>query len=204
MAAPDFAAANVVSARYQIARWRQGGEQGISGESRLLKQAGLGSFMRLCRTVGKDVPQAHAPLMDVPGYQQEAMAIERFALGAHERDAMARGPIQQAIESGPERWRRGHQVVVRTSLPQQCRIVGPAAQLRAEKDIADAGVGQPSLDLRAAEVRPTPGMGDGAHVGDCRDAGSLQQCDEALARMIRMADGEDDRSILCNALHLNC
>ena len=66
------------------------------------EKSDLRGFMRLDRAVGEDVAKADAALVEVAGYQQEPVAIERLAFGAHERDAIACGAIPHAIESGPE------------------------------------------------------------------------------------------------------
>ena len=53
--------------------------------------------MRLDRTVGEEVAKADAALVEVSGHQQEPVAIERLALRAHERDAVAGGTVQHAM-----------------------------------------------------------------------------------------------------------
>src|SRR5262245_17772039 len=105
-AASELAAVDIVGTGDGVARRRQIRKQRIEGDAGLPQKPELRRFMWLDRTVGEDVAQSRAALVEVPRYQQEAVAIERLAFGAHERDAIAHGPIQHAVEPGPERRRR--------------------------------------------------------------------------------------------------
>jgi len=49
----------------------------------LPEKSDLRGFLRLDRAVGEDVANADAALVEVEGYQQEPVAIERLSRSAH-------------------------------------------------------------------------------------------------------------------------
>src|SRR5262249_17302255 len=147
--------------------------------------------MLLDRAVGKNVLDGHVALTQAAGDKEEAMAVERLALGAHERDPMAPRSLFDSVETRPEDIGGGDTVEFDPALAKEGGVVALAAEFGAEEDIGDAGFAKRPLEGGAAELRPAPRIGDRAHVGDGGGAGAAQQVDERCQRMVRVADRED-------------
>src|SRR6185436_5131706 len=139
----------------------------------------------------QEMAHARAAFLERAADQQAAVAGERIALGAHQRNPIGLRPLDDALEALGERRRLRHLLVVRDAVRIELAFRRPAAELPAEEHVGDPGTAEVVAQRIAVELRRMARIWRAAHVGDGRDAGAAQQRDEALGRMAGMSDGED-------------
>ena len=81
------------------------------------------------------------------------MAVERLALGTQQADALARGRIHHARETGGKVRPRGHGLVIGNPVAIKRRIARSAAERVAQRDIGDALAGESLCQRLAREPR---------------------------------------------------
>jgi len=117
------------------------------------------------------------------------VAVERRFLRAHERDAAACRDLFHPFEAGAKRGKPRDTLVGGHSVFIGFALGAARAEFLPEEKVADAARGQRRLERLAAELRVARARRHGTHVRDPLDAVFLEERDEVLERMIRVADG---------------
>ncbi len=84
--------------------------------------------MRLNSAVMQDVADSDAARSERSRHQKATMAVERLTLGAHQATAMVRQIVLQTVETGLERGRSRHRLIVGTAVTIKTGIARPAAE----------------------------------------------------------------------------
>ena len=123
---------------------------------------------------------------------QEAMALQRIFLGAHEGSDVGPGEGEDAIEAFGEIGGAAARGVINVPVfPVDARIRGPATQTLTEKFVANSGRRKIALERLAIELRKTRTGGAAADITKSSDAVSGQDGQEIGDFEIGMADSEE-------------
>src|SRR5581483_3264953 len=114
------------------------------------------------------------------------MTVERVGLRAHERYAPILCLFDEARDARLERGLLGHLLVIGDAIGEQLGTVRAAGELLAEKKITDTPLGERCGESILIEMRHKARHWRRAHVGDRRDAGALDERDEAVEGVVRM------------------
>ena len=129
------------------------------------------------------------------------MAIERLALGAHQRDPVPLSPLFDAAKPVAKRLGAGDQPVVGAAGAIAAPVLRPRPQPIAEENISDAGRPQRRTQRVLSELRMPPRIRHRADIGDGGDAGPAQKRDERGDAVIGMADGVDRAGRVAGSNH---
>ncbi len=91
-------------------------------------QPPLGDRMRLNGAVMQNVADSDAARSERSRHQKATMAIERLTLGAHQANAMLRHIVLQTVETGLERGRSRHRLIIGDAVTIEIGIARPAAE----------------------------------------------------------------------------
>ena len=125
------------------------------------------------------------------------MAPGGILLGAEQGDAGRPGPGHNLVEAFLERRARGEPAVEHVALlVVELLTRRAAAEFPAERDEVDLLAGQGRAERSGVEMRHVAGPRHGTHVGHGLDAVPLQEGQEMVERLVRMADREQARSVI--------
>src|SRR5262245_63354179 len=111
----------------------------------------LAPRLRLDAAIGEDMACGDTLLGERARDQQETVAVERLALGAHQADAMAAAVLDQAVEAGTKVGGCRHRVVVDDAVAIELAIARAAAERLAERKIGNALMREPFGQRLGAE-----------------------------------------------------
>lgn len=166
---------------------------------RQVQQPGLDFGMRDGISGRQDMRDAQAPLGQTARHQQAAVTVERVGFRAHRGGPITPCPVDEPVESIPERFGCRHFLVIGYAAREHFRLLGPAAQLIAEKGVSDVVLAERSGQSLLVELRREPGDRRRPHIGDRRHTSIGEKRDETPARMVRMPNGENGRCLLAQA-----
>ena len=134
--------------------------------------------VRLQRSIGEDVLDRSARGVERPRHQKRPMAVQRFLLRAHERDAVSRSCIDDAGDAVTKTTRRGDPFIVDTPSLVTDGIVRAAAELTPAEGITNAASIERRFQRLSVEMRSEATVWRGPHVGHGSDPMLRQQRQE--------------------------
>jgi hypothetical protein len=95
--------------------------------------ARFGLVLRFHFTAGENMRDGNGARGEMPSDQQKSMAVERIAFGAHERDSMSLGALDDPFDTGMEQIGAGHRLIAGAVFFSRVRDFRPPTQLSAQK-----------------------------------------------------------------------
>src|SRR6478609_6857686 len=119
------------------------------------------------------------------------MAVERFLLCAHHRDAFGCRARQEAVDALVERHRLRKPVVLDLTVDVTGTVVRPSPQLLTEEDVLHPVFRKRALERVTVELRSEPASRNRTNVSDCGYTMLGEKREEVVDCMGRVTDGED-------------
>ena len=155
------------------------------------KQATHRTLMRLKRSIGQDVRDLNPTLVQFVSNEKGPMAIERFLLGAHQRNAVPVCATQDPLQSITKPWRARDQIITNAAVFIAGPVIGLPTQFATEIDISDSGSLESPGEFLAIELGIEAAVWSGAHIGDGGHAVQGQKFEKNLQRMVGVTDRQN-------------
>jgi len=140
-------------------------------------------FMIFDAAVSKNVFYFQPLLKQAAGDQNRSMAVERFLLCAHKRDAIFFRSLPYAFYALFENFGLSQEIVLNLAVPIATGVVRPRTQLLPKKDIFDVCRPKSVLQSFPIELWIDTAIGTRTDVTNRSDMGSLKKLYEFLDRV---------------------
>src|SRR6185312_14098694 len=135
-------------------------------------------------------------------HENRAMTLQGVLLRAHERDGVLAHSRLQSLQSFPKQTRGSEARLTDATALVTRAVLAAGAKLFTQERVPDAVFREGSLERLAIELRVEAAIGLRPDTGDRCDVMLVQQSDEALDRVIGMADRVDHEGGMIAAMSL--